>query len=241
MSIVADASPTDTSYTPGTLAASTRFYWRVAAGMSSYTLPFGQAWRFETVGGVPNQVKLAYPANGGWARSDSVVCRWNRMPGAERYAVEWTQDSLFAYPDMDSTLTDTVAVLSLDLGQYFWRVRARNEAGWGPYSVIRNFNTSLTHVNDPAGMPDAVRLLQNFPNPFNPSTIIEYSLPAAGRVRLAVFNTLGQTAATLVNESQNAGLHSVVFAPETSLPSGVYFYRLEINGQAWTRAMLLLR
>jgi hypothetical protein len=240
-SIVADASPVDTAWTPGLLAAGTRFYWRVAAGMPSYTLPFCPPWRFETVGGLPNQVKLVSPTNDGWARRDSVVCRWNLVPGATRYAVEWTQDPFFAFPDMDSTLTDTVTVLSLDLGQYFWRARAGNVAGWGPYSDIRNFNTSLTRIEDVDRTPNAVRLMQNYPNPFNPSTSIEYALPSAGRVTLAVFNSLGQAVATLVKEPQSAGVHMLAFSPEPSLPSGVYFYRLTVNGRVWTRAMLLLR
>jgi hypothetical protein len=240
-SIVVDAQPTDTVYTSSVLPASTTLYWRVAAGMASYILPFGGAWHFETIGGLPNQVKLVYPANGGWARHDSVVCRWNRTPGALRYAVEWTSDSLFAYPDMDSTLTDTVAILALDLGRYYWRVRARNEAGWGPYSEIRFVNTSLTLVEDVPETPDAVHLLQNYPNPFNPSTNIQYSLPSAGRVTLLVFNTLGQTVATLVDGTERAGVHSVVFEAAAGIPSGVYFYRLVVNERMWTRAMLLLR
>jgi hypothetical protein len=240
-SIVADGMSTDTAYTPGTLPPSTQLHWRVAPGTASYMLSFGRPWNFETLGGLPNQVKLVYPANGGWARRDSVVCRWNRMPGAVKYAVEWTSDSLFAYPDMDSTLTDTVTVLSLDLGRYYWRVRARNEAGWGPYSEIRSVNTSLTSVGDHAGTPDAVRLYQNYPNPFNPSTNIEYSLPSAGRVTLLVFNALGQTVASLVNESQRAGVHTVVFEPAAAVPSGMYFYRLVVNDRMWTRPMLLLR
>ncbi len=240
-SIVADASPVDTAWTPDLLSSGTRFYWRVAAGMPSYTLPFCPPWSFETVGGLPNQVKLVSPTNDGWARRDSVVCRWNLVPSATRYAVEWTQDPFFAFPDMDSTLTDTLTVLSLDLGQYFWRARAGNVAGWGPYSEIRNFNTSLTRIEDVDGTPNAVRLMQNYPNPFNPSTIIEYALPSAGRVTLAVFNSLGQAVATLVKEPQSAGVHTLAFSPEASLPSGVYFYRLTVDGRVWTRAMLLLR
>jgi hypothetical protein len=240
--IVVDASASDTTFTvPAPLNTLSRYYWRVAAVVSSYTLPFGSPWNFLTYGGLPNQVLLVYPENGGWEQHDSVHCRWDSQLGAVKYAIEWTTDSLFAWPDMDSTLTDTTTILSLEVGTYYWRVRARSEAGWGPYSVIRYFNTRLTDVSDSREVPTALRLLQNFPNPFNPSTVIEYALPASGYVNLAVFNTLGQTIAILVNEVQSAGMHRVSFEAGTSVPSGVYFYRVTVNGQTSTRSMLLLR
>jgi hypothetical protein len=239
--IVTDATVADTAYTVTGLLANTRYYWRVAVVMQSYTPGFGQAWRFETVGGLPNQVKLVSPPNGAGVRHDSVVCRWNSLPGATRYAIEWTQDSLFAYPDVDSLATDTVAVLRVELGTYYWRVRGRNDAGWGPYSQARNFIGALTDIGGLVPVPTEVQLRQNYPNPFNPSTNIQYALPAGGRVRLLVFNTLGETVAQLIDEQQSAGVHSVVFVPGASLPSGIYFYRLAANGQVWTKTMLLLR
>jgi len=239
--IATDVTVPDTAYTVTGLLANTRYYWRIAVVMPSYTLGFGQAWRFETVGALPNQVKLVSPPNGASVRRDSVVCRWNCLPGATRYALEWTQDSLFAYPDVDSLLTDTVAVLSVDLGTYYWRVRGKNEAGWGPYSQMRKFNGALTGISGLAPIPTEVGLLQNYPNPFNPSTKIQYVLPTGGRVKLHVFNTLGETVAQLIDEQQSAGGYSISFAPAASLPSGVYFYRLVANGQVWTRTMLLLR
>jgi hypothetical protein len=78
--------------------------------------------------------------------------------------------------------------------------------------------------------PDAFSLTQNFPNPFNPSTTIQYSLSNAGMVSLKVYNIVGQEEATLVNSYQEAGHYTLTFNAEegiTSLSNGVYFYRLE--------------
>ncbi len=83
-------------------------------------------------------------------------------------------------------------------------------------------------------------LQQNFPNPFNPSTIINYRVPADGFVRLSVFNTLGEKVGDPVNEFKSAGSYSIQFNG-SSLPSGIYIYQLEINGNSLERKMLLLK
>lgn len=99
--------------------------------------------------------------------------------------------------------------------------------------------------------PDNFSLSQNYPNPFNPTTSIDFDLPTGCRVELAVFNTLGQEVATLVNGYIPAGDHHVRWNGENAAgrnaPSGVYVYRLNAhasNGNtrfSQTRKMILLR
>ena len=91
-----------------------------------------------------------------------------------------------------------------------------------------------------AEIPATVALLGNYPNPFNPSTVISYQLPAAGHVSLKVYNMLGQQVAMLVDGIQDAGFKSVTF-DATRLASGVYFYRLEALGKVLVNKLLLLR
>jgi len=74
-------------------------------------------------------------------------------------------------------------------------------------------------------VPDEFILSQNFPNPFNPSTIIQYGIPEDGRVLLEVFDITGQKLFTLVDEEQISGFHQVQFE-NSVLPSGVYLYRI---------------
>ena len=92
--------------------------------------------------------------------------------------------------------------------------------------------------------PKRFDLGHNYPNPFNPSTIIPYQLSAATQVRLDVFNLLGQRIATLVDAERSAGFHtarwSAMDAAERAVGAGVYFYRLTGGGEHLTRRMVLI-
>lgn len=91
-----------------------------------------------------------------------------------------------------------------------------------------------------APLPAAVVLRQNSPNPFNPVTTISFALPAAGRVRLEVYDSLGQKICTLVDGQMSAGEHSVVL-DGSRYASGVYFCTLRVGAAVETRKMLLVR
>ncbi len=98
----------------------------------------------------------------------------------------------------------------------------------------------------PIHVPDLRLVLrQNHPNPFNPSTTIEYILPSECRVLLAVYDPAGRLVARLVDTEQQAGPHTVVWNGRgisgSDIPSGVYFYRLQAGKLNETRKMLLLR
>ena len=83
-------------------------------------------------------------------------------------------------------------------------------------------------------------LEQNYPNPFNPTTTIRYTLPNRAHVLLTVFNTLGQSVATLVKETQDPGYHDVRF-DGGGLASGVYFYRLRAGDFVQTKRLVILK
>ena len=98
----------------------------------------------------------------------------------------------------------------------------------------------VTAVNSGGAVPVEFTLKQNFPNPFNPTTTIDYTLPASSRVLLKVYDVLGREIRTLVDERQIAGDHSVKL-DGSNLASGVYFYRMTAGSYAETRKLLLLR
>ena len=107
--------------------------------------------------------------------------------------------------------------------------------------VVVQLDTTITSVNGGQnGLPKSFSLEQNFPNPFNPATEIDYRLAAAGHVTLKVYDVLGRTVATLVDGREEAGGYSATFNAG-GLPSGVYFYRLIDGSYSRIRKMLLLK
>ena len=84
------------------------------------------------------------------------------------------------------------------------------------------------------------QLKQNYPNPFNPVSKIKFSIPRSEVVQINVYDVLGKEIKTLLNEYKQAGTYEIEF-DATSLPSGVYFYRMISGGYAETKKMLLLR
>ena len=98
--------------------------------------------------------------------------------------------------------------------------------------------TAVFDVTDSKNLPQQYRLEQNYPNPFNPTTTITYSLPKDGFVELAVYDISGRRVATLVNEPQSAGDYAAAWNAG-ELPSGVYLYRLQVNGFSEMKKMVL--
>ncbi len=99
---------------------------------------------------------------------------------------------------------------------------------------------SVTGLEESDLLPSKLSLEQNFPNPFNPTTHIRFSLAQAGKVRLTISNVLGQNVRTLINRTLPSGSHEVVFNA-AKLPSGIYFYSLQAGKTRLTRKMLLVR
>jgi hypothetical protein len=120
---------------------------------------------------------------------------------------------------------------TVSTGIYSYRIKQNDFDGTYEYSdvVEVDVQTPLTFALD-----------QNYPNPFNPSTSIKYSVPETGNVRLAVFNLIGEEVAVLVNGTVQAGQYEVSFNA-SSLPSGVYLYKLQSANSVEVKKMMLLK
>jgi hypothetical protein len=91
-----------------------------------------------------------------------------------------------------------------------------------------------------SGLPDRFSVAQNYPNPFNPQTVISYVLPSDMRVKIVVYNLLGEEVATVVDALEGPGDHAVRYSP-ANLASGVYIYRVTAGGESVVRRMLYLK
>lgn len=157
-------------------------------------------------------------------------------------------------------LADTVQML-------YWGTPARNinstgfEAGdayrlrsYYPYATGDTwmFTPSvLVDVRDRPGIPESFAVYQNYPNPFNPSTMVRFEIPEESRVRILVYNILGQRVATVLDDMRSAGTHNVQWDGKTdgglAVATGVYIYRVEflsLDGglrRSESKKMILLR
>ncbi len=107
-------------------------------------------------------------------------------------------------------------------------------------NCVRCIKDITTPVTDEVQNVNKFSLDQNFPNPFNPSTTIKYSIPVSNIVSLKVYNILGKEVADLVNEYKNSGTYEVEFNA-ANLSSGTYFYKIKSGNYMETKKLLLLK
>ncbi len=190
----------------------------------------------------PSPPSLSGPANDSVWTGESVLLHWNSVACAMFFELEGAYDGDFVNVFLDTTgLADTSAQISFHESgaKYFWRVRAWNSAGTAGWSNILEFHTPMG-VRPNSRTIAAYRLDQNCPNPFNPSTVIDYQLRENSLVTMKVYDVLGREVATLVSEHQIAGNHSVTFDAR-NLPSGMYLYRLQAGSYEQTKKLTVLK
>jgi len=184
----------------------------------------GISWNYFEIGVFGQAHAVSFRTeNEGWA----VVPTSENFVATYDYGFSWTK---YSTPD-SSRLYDIVFTDSL--------------TGYavGEEGVIVKYKYQYPDfVNDEASsIVNDFILYQNFPNPFNSFTKIEYKLPTEGYVTLKIFNVLGQEVRTpLQNEYRTAGKHFVNFKA-SNLPSGVYIYRLQVNDFTYLKKMVLLK
>ncbi|MFH0990579.1 MAG: T9SS type A sorting domain-containing protein [bacterium] len=176
-----------------------------------------------------------------WYRDPSGGKKSKNTPGAwtygtatdpndfDRKGYAWLRDSLnCAYPT-------AAAVYTAGTGAY-----PVGDLNWFPTKLaawLANPPSAVEQVNT---VPTSFALEQNFPNPFNPSTRIAYSIMKNSQVKLEVFDLLGRQVATLVNESQKPGEYAVSF-DGSGLTSGFYIYKLSTAEQTVSKKMMLIK
>ena len=164
--------------------------------------------------------------------------------------IDLTSDNHGTLVQMDPGWTNLVVltftssqVVSNDLVSWktnsrFWHVYDEdNTSSWGKGSFGM---VTVINENNTSADPFTYSLSQNFPNPFNPATMIQYNVPERSIVKLTVYNIIGEEVRVLAEGEKEAGFYTVNFKAN-DLPSGVYIYRLNAGSFVETRKMILLK
>jgi hypothetical protein len=140
---------------------------------------------------------------------------------------------------MPETTPERRLYAMLDRDELIDEIHPDNNLG---YVRLNTTAEVVTSIGDEISfnMPQNFKLHNNYPNPFNPSTNINFDLPQNQDVRLEVFDLLGRRVALIVNETLTAGYHSVTF-DASALTSGVYFYRIQAGSFLKTQKMMLVK
>jgi len=152
--------------------------------------------------------------------------------------VKWfgTLDNLFSFNDTALLIHNSAGfykTIKEDKYNNLWFC-----TGYGIY--VHNPNGIVSVNENNLILPSKFYVYQNYPNPFNPETNIQFDLPKEGLVTLKVYDILGREVKNLVNEFKQAGSYIVSF-DASSLSSGVYFYRLDVNGFSDAKRMILIK
>ncbi|MDH4068922.1 MAG: S8 family serine peptidase [Ignavibacteria bacterium] len=113
------------------------------------------------------------------------------------------------------------------------------------WDALWNEYQAMAQANEERALPTEAKIMGNYPNPFNPSTTITYSVATEGLVSLRIYNTLGEEVATLVNEFQAPGVKSAVWNGRnnagSTVASGLYFYRLTAGNDVRMEKMMFMK
>ena len=136
-----------------------------------------------------------------------------------------------------SSIPDTCKILFVIAGK-----DSSQSGHFGSYALIDNLSFSPATAVQQVDEPVSYMLYQNYPNPFNPTTTIRYAVPDAEHVILKIYDVLGREVATLVNEEQQAGMHSVQLSADNyKLTSGVYIYTLKAGTFNAAKKIILMK
>jgi len=203
----------------------------------------------------PTSVRLLSPENNDVLSSitDSVEFVWSAAFDADKDTINYKltisgtegdtlfsqiKDTLFTLPDASFLHGNAT---------YRWFVLANDGERSVSSADTFAFRTPLVSSvpQSHLSFPERFVLLQNHPNPFNPSTRIEYDIPQGGHVMLRIFNLLGQEVILLVNEFELPGKRSVTWDGKSKdgrdVNSGVYVYQLQVGGKSLSKKMILIR
>ncbi|MBS1516249.1 MAG: T9SS type A sorting domain-containing protein [Bacteroidetes bacterium] len=192
------------------------------------------------------------------ADTTNLTTVYNSISNAITYAQShpgkfYSGNLMFNIRDLNSTLISKIGQIIrmlkpfFDSGKLVWKTLTEK---YNTYNLLyRNSQNTTLCADIPtsvyqngAEIPSEIKLYQNYPNPFNPNTKINYELRVTNYVKIKVYDILGNEVASLVNETQSAGSHSVEFnTSKYNLSSGTYYYALEAGDYKEVKKMVLVK
>jgi hypothetical protein len=232
----------------GVLSYSTRYYWRARNKHSSGT--HNSRWSpvssFTTPPPAPPAPVLISPFNNSTGIFLQPTLDWNEAANAQFYDVQVSTNSAFtSFVVNEQAINISFYIVPGGVlqnnRQYFWRIRAGNSSGYGPYSSVWNFTTGMVGINPiSAEIPKEFIMYNNYPNPFNPSTKIKFDMPEPSFTKITIYDISGREVKTLVNENLRAGKYEINF-DASGLSSGVYLYRMNSADFTQVKKMILVK
>jgi hypothetical protein len=188
---------------------------------------------------------LISPANGSLHIPLATQFIWN--PTANSYTLQIAQDTAFTigFHSINITTSSNSFILPTgilySLTSYYWRMNATNIHGTSPCSKVWIFTTNETGIQLISGdNTKENKLYNNYPNPFNSNTKIDFAIQKNGFVTLKIYDILGREVKTLIDENKTPGLYSIDFNA-SEFPSGVYFYRIKSGNFIAVKKMLVIK
>jgi hypothetical protein len=233
---------TDTSYVFTGLNYGITYYWKVQAikdiNDTSYS-SWSQAFAFTTVVQIPTEApSLTKPADKMDASPIDIAFEWDPVARAETYELQLGTDEQLTKLELNDTLviTNTRYLSGLkNITTYFWRVRAKNYSGKGPWSNTKTFTTIINSVDD--------LMIEKYgafitPNPTSDDAMIHFNLNDYSNVRISLFASDGSMIRDLSNSAYNSGLQQINLDTKL-LPSGYYFVKLRINNESMVLKLII--
>jgi len=179
---------------------------------------------------IPEIPVLTMPANGAQnVQVQGASFTWMHAGNAANYSIRISKDLNFTTNEITAdNLTGENYLIQQNLEPsttYYWSVKSKNLAGESDWAQAYSFRTAQAVEVENRLVPSEFKLFQNYPNPFNPSTVIAFGLPAECKVRIEIYNSLGQLIEYLANDTRTAGYYNVKWNAGI-LASGIYICRI---------------
>ncbi len=214
------------------LAYGQRYFWRVRAVNTAGPSAWSETWTFVVAPLTPAAATLVSPPNGADKQEYTVSLEWNDVAGAETYQVQVSEKNDFVSTEVDKAGLPVTTYPVSGLKEktiYYWRVRAKNDAGDGAWSDVWLFVTKQAPSSaDEELVPVGAHLNATYPNPASGSTITGFTLATPAIASLTVVNNLGETVEVLGSGYFTSGSHSFTWN-SAIVPAGVYAVRLSIG------------